>query len=390
MLLGATLGKPCWAGAAPAWPDNAVPPVSWTELLLRAQGQQVGLLSLPGDHSGRFLEWAGEQLRARNGITLLPLHRPAGDDIGASLASAGGAADLLALRGRDFAAMKEAGLLRPFSPSVPHSGLLAPRGRAAGIPLEGLAVPWRKDRVVFLHHHGRLPEPPRSMFAMADWARAHPGRLTHPAPRHPAGEAFLLQGLYETVANPARLSRPAPEDAFTLITAPFWAWYQSLRPHLWEAGRAFPQDQSALYALLREDALDLGIAPSMSGASAALASGRLPQAVRPYLLPPGTLEADTFLGLPATSTRPEAAMVMVDFLLSPEAQALGEGPLWLGAATVLDLARLPLEERARFRNPRPFVAPPRRLPGPALPEPHPSWAARLLAEWERRIGGDRR
>ena len=74
-----------------------------------------------------------------------------------------------------------------------------------------------------------------------------------------------------------------------------------------------------------------------------------------------------------------------DFLMSAEAQARKQDPAIWGDPTVLAVDRLGGEDRTRF-DALPLGAAtlaPADL-GPTLPEPHPSWAGWLEAEWQRR------
>ncbi len=80
------------------------------------------------------------------------------------------------------------------------------------------------------------------------------------------------------------------------------------------------------------------------------------------------------------------AMVVADFLLSPEAQARKADPQFWGEPTVLDMALLNKTDRALFESVDLGVW---ALPigtGKVLPEPHSSWALALEAAWLERYG----
>jgi putative thiamine transport system substrate-binding protein len=79
-------------------------------------------------------------------------------------------------------------------------------------------------------------------------------------------------------------------------------------------------------------------------------------------------------------------MVVADFLMSPEAQAHKQDPRVWGDGTVLGLAALAPEDRARFDALPLGIAtlPPDQLV-PVRPEPHPSWMEAIEAEWLRRF-----
>ena len=78
-------------------------------------------------------------------------------------------------------------------------------------------------------------------------------------------------------------------------------------------------------------------------------------------------------------------MVLVNFLLSPLAQARKQDPSYWGDFTVLDIDKLKPEDRQRFADLPLGVATlsPAEL-GLTLAEPHPSWVERIEQEWQKR------
>ena len=123
-------------------------------------------------------------------------------------------------------------------------------------------------------------------------------------------------------------------------------------------------------------------------ASSLILAGRLPDTVRSFVLADGTIANTHFVAIPFNAAHREGAMVVADFLLSPEAQARKQDVAVWGDPTVLDLAALAPADRARFAglDLGPATLPPDRL-GRALPEPHPSWMVLLERRWAERYGG---
>jgi putative thiamine transport system substrate-binding protein len=115
--------------------------------------------------------------------------------------------------------------------------------------------------------------------------------------------------------------------------------------------------------------------------------GELPSTVRSFVFPRGTLANTHFVAIPFNAAAKAGALVVADFLISPEAQAAKQDPRVWGDPTVLDLAALDAADRARFDALDLGVATlrPEAL-GPALPEPHPSWMERLEEAWKIRYG----
>ena len=109
--------------------------------------------------------------------------------------------------------------------------------------------------------------------------------------------------------------------------------------------------------------------------------------MRSYVLEGGTIGNANFVAIPFNATAKEGAMVFANFLISPEAQARAQDPAVLGNFTVLDIASLAPEDRARFEaiDLGPATLSPEEL-GQSLPEPHPSWMERLAEDWTARYG----
>jgi putative thiamine transport system substrate-binding protein len=91
------------------------------------------------------------------------------------------------------------------------------------------------------------------------------------------------------------------------------------------------------------------------------------------------------LAIPYNANAKAGALVLADFLLSPEAQARKQDPAFWGDPTVLSLAKLSQDDRERFEMIELGVATlsPDQL-GPVLDEPHPTWMERIEEEWLRR------
>ena len=99
----------------------------------------------------------------------------------------------------------------------------------------------------------------------------------------------------------------------------------------------------------------------------------------------GTIGNVHFLAIPFDAEHKAGAMVLANFLLSPEAQARKQDPRVWGSSTVLALDKLPSADRSLFAALELGIATPRPEElGIILPEPHPTWMKRIEQEWLRR------
>jgi putative thiamine transport system substrate-binding protein len=115
-----------------------------------------------------------------------------------------------------------------------------------------------------------------------------------------------------------------------------------------------------------------------------IAAGRLAPSVVSYQFSGGSIGNTHFLAIPFNARAREGAQVLINFLLSPEAQARKADIAQWGDPTVLALEKLPPAERARFNaSPRPGQV---DKVTATLPEPHGSWVEPLEREWLKRYG----
>ena len=137
--------------------------------------------------------------------------------------------------------------------------------------------------------------------------------------------------------------------------------------------------------LLADGEVDIAFTFNPSGASAAIASGELPDTVRTFVLDGGTIGNAHFVAIPFNASAKAGALVLANFLISPEAQARKQDPGIWGDPTVLALDRLASDDRARFEALDLGIAtlPPEDL-GPVIDEPHASWMTELERAWTKR------
>jgi putative thiamine transport system substrate-binding protein len=373
----------------------------WDEIVAKAKGQTVYWNAWAGDErTNAFIAWAGDEVQKRHGVTIQQVklkdtaeavtrvvaEKAAGRD-------AGGSVDLIWINGPNFLAMKDKGLLHgPFTQVMPNYRLVDTLNKRSTVvdftvPVDGMESPWRLAQLVYVYDSARYKaaDMPRSVPALLDWARKHPGRLTHPTVRNFLGATFLKQALYELAPSAEVLQSPATDANFAQVTAPLWAWYDALRPHLWRQGKEFADSGDAQRQLMNDGEVDMTLSFSPSVAATSIAKQLLPPTARVFVMTKGTIGNTSFVGIPYNAANKEGAMVVANFLLDPVAQARQNDPAFVGDATVLDMNKLSEEQRRLFVPKSAMVGlpTPQEL-GTALLEPHASWMTRIVAEWEKR------
>jgi len=371
----------------------------WQETLDAARGQTVYWNAWGGDpRTNAFIEWAGDRTEDLHGVAIEHVKlSDTGEAVNRVIAEKaagrdeGGSVDLIWINGPNFLAMKEQGLLHgPFVEELPNARHvdLQP-GSAASVdftvPVDGYESPWRLAKFIFAYDTARADAPPATMAEFVGWAKANPGRMTHPTPQNFMGATFLKQALVELAPDPSVLQQPATDDTFAETTAPLWDWYDALRPNLWQGGRTFPENESVQQRMLNDGQVDIAMYFDPAAPAAAIAQGLLPDSVRVFVPEAGSIGNISFVAIPYNAANREGAMVVANFLLDPATQAEMQNIEVLGSFSVLDPSTLSPEEAALFDALPSSPALPRLEDlGPTLLEPHPTWMTRLTAEWARR------
>ena len=377
-------------------------PADWNQVLEEARGQTIYFNAWGGaENINAYIEWAAEELSEQFGVTLKHVKL---DDTASAVATVvaekaagrveGGAVDLIWINGENFAAMKQRGLLLSpgWAQDLPNWRYVDHENKPTittdfTVPVEGLASPWGMAQLVFFYDAARTDAAalPHNADELLAWAEANPGRFSYPQPPDFTGSSFLKQVLLEKVVDPSVLEQPVEEESFAAVTKPLFDYLDTLHKVAWRSGRTFPQNYPAMKQLLADGELGIIFAFNPAEASSAIANGELPDTVRSFTFPSGTLANTHFLAIPYNANAKAGALVTANFLLSPEAQARKQDPAFWGDPTVLSMDKLDPASRVTFEAIDLGVATlkPEEL-GPALSEPHPSWMERIEDEWKRR------
>lgn len=348
-----------------------------------------------------YLQWASEQVADNYGITLRHVKlADTSDAVSRVLAekAAGnhtnGSVDLIWINGENFATMDSHNLLlSDWVASLPNFALTNPDANPAvvtdfGLPTRGQEAPWGKAALVFYYNSRYLGTPPETLPALLEFARRYPGRFTYPLPTDYLGASFLKYALLALHPDKrAVFNQPVSESDFAHLTAPLWDFLDTLHPLMWRQGEYAVRQASELQRLVSGGELWLAFSFTAAEIPSAVARYDLPPTIRTYAMQDGSLGNVHFIGIPYNSAVPDAAKTVVNFLLSPQAQAEKQKTAVWGDQTVLDLRLLSEAERQAFEN---DSASPAALPADAfsaiLPEPHASWTDALREAWFARYG----
>ena len=377
-------------------------PSDWDSLLTEARGQTVYFNAWGGaDNINDYVAWAGEQVQERFGVTLEHVKlSDTGDAVSRVLAEKaagrndGGAIDLIWINGENFAAMKQNGLLidAPWAEQLPNHGLTAFEDKAVltmdfTVPVDGQEAPWGTAQFTFYYDSALIDEPPATLEALSEWIAANPGRFTYAAPPDFIGTTFVKQIALGLIEDASVLYKPAGDADFDVVTAPVWDYLDRIHPDLWRSGRVFATDVARLKTLFADGETSLAMTFNPGEASSAILEGQFQESVRSFVLDYGSIGNAHFVAIPYNANAKSGAMVVANFLMSPEAQARKADERVWGDPTVLAYDKLDQEAKALFDAIETGPATLRAEDlGAVLSEPDASWSVALEEAWLRRYG----
>lgn len=358
---------------------------TWQEVENKANGQNVYFHAWGGSQEiNAYLKWTGKELKSRYGINF---NHVKVTDISKTTSlllaektaekNSGGNVDMVWINGENFKSMKNANLLYgPFTQSLPNWDLVdksLPIDNDFSEPTNGLEAPWGVGQLVFIHDTKTLNNPPASFSELLSYSKAYPNRVSYPKPPQFHGTSFLKALLIELTHADKVLYKPVNKDEFSVVTKPLWDYLDEFHKTAWREGKQFPASSSETTQLLDDRQLDLAITFNPNSVFSAQHNGTLAETTRAYAMDQGALSNIHFLAIPWNANAKEAALVAINFLLSPEAQSRkGDLNIW-GDPSVLSNQHL----TGSAKNTTLFKS---------IDEPHPSWQTALEEEWLRRYG----
>ena len=374
---------------------------SWSDVVKKARGQTVDWHmwgGFPGTNAyvngyvaSRVKQLYGVRLRQvpvtdiSEVVSKILVEKQAGKNTG-------GEADLLWINGENFRTAKRFGLLYgPFAERLPNQRLVDWSRPSVyndfGEPVEGMESPWGSAQVVIAYDSKRTPQPPASMAELLAWIRSQPGRFAYPAPPDFTGSVFVRHVFYHVSGDVQLWQGPFDQQRFNKTADETYRLLRDLEPFLWRQGKTYPENPERLSQLFADQEVDFAISYHPAEASRKIHDGLYPDTVRTMVFKEGTIANTHFLAIPFNAADKEGAMVVADFLLSPEAQLKKADPQVWGDFPAIDTTRLDADWQRKFRElPRGIATlPDDVLQRHQLPEPPSEILIRLEKGWEAHV-----
>jgi putative spermidine/putrescine transport system substrate-binding protein len=375
--------------------------LSWEETVAQARGATVDWYMWGGSPAvNSYVNgYLAKEIQDRYDITLrqvpvkdiaevvgkLVVEKQAGKD-------SGGSVDLMWINGENFRTCKSEQLLHgPFTSRLPNNKYIDWTNPAVkndfGTPVDGMEAPWGSAQMVMIYDPVRVPAPPRSVPELMDWIRSHPGRFTYPALPDFTGSVFVRHVFYSSSGSVDKWQGDYTEQELENGADATFKILREIRTSLWRNGTTYPESPVRMNTLFADGEIDFSFSYNQGEASRNIRDGLFPGSVRTYIFDEGTIANTHFVAIPFNARDKAAAMVVADFLLSPEAQLKKASPEVWGDFPAIDTTKLSAKWQSAFLAlPRgEATLPDEELQSRQLPEPPGNILIYLERGWENKV-----
>nr|WP_158972921.1 ABC transporter substrate-binding protein [Paraglaciecola sp. L3A3] len=351
----------------------------WQQTLAAAKGQNVYFYAWGGSKPiNDYLRWATREIARRYKIRLHHVKVADISEAVSRLKAEGGnksAIDLLWINGENFSYLKQQDLLLgQLWADIPNSVLLAtqvfPLKNDFGVAIEGYEVPWGLGQFNLIANSDIFNNSRTDNLTPADIlaaAKQHPGRISYPRPPEFHGTTFLKQLLVALSNKDPRLYLQATLEAQSALLPLLWNYLDRLHPLTWQQGKAFPSSNTEQLSLFQQKQLVMAVSFNPNELAKEQHAKRIADSAQRLYFNDGAITNSHNLAIPKGSQSPEAAKVVIHFLLSELAQKQKLTGSWGDPSVITPL----LDDTSRL---------------PAQQELHSSWQQVIEDTWQQRYG----
>lgn len=370
---------------------------NWERMVDQARGSTVNLMMWQGDPliNAYMQNYVVPQVKERYDIDLQIANGQGSTIVQILLAEleAGkpqSELDLMWINGETFYQLRQIkALFGPWTSALPNTQYINFENPFIGIDfqqeIDGYECPWGNVQLALIYNEEQVPTPPKNLEELAAFVKKHPGKFTFDVGF--TGLTLLKSWMISFAKSPEVLAGDFSEEKYQQYSQQLWDYIREIRPYLWKEGKTFPEAVAPMHQMFSNGELWFTMSNNDAEVDNKISQGLFPETARAYVLESGTIQNAHYMGISRLSGNKNAAMTVVNFLISPEAQLKKADPTVWGDGTILAMNKLPKEVRVQFDSiPNRVYAPKRaEIQEHALMELAPEYMIRLAEDFRSKI-----
>lgn len=343
----------------PAETKDVVSEVNYDEIVEKAKGTSVNLYGWGGDDKRN--QWLDDyiipKMKEDYDIDVNRVGMDIDEILNLMVAekdSEDGDVDVVWINGENFENAKKNGLLfGPITQVLPNFNDYVD-GEDEGIkydfgePVENMEAPYGGAQFVFMYDSSKIDNPPKNAEELLELAKANPGKITYASLPDFTGSAFIRNIISDIQGYEDFMDKDLTKDELREMLKPTIDYLNELKPYLWNEGESYPSDNPTLVNMFADGELIMAMSYNPNAASTGVVDGQFNENVRTAVFDKGTIANTHFLAISKGSSNKDAATVLINLILSPEAQISKADPEVLGDLPIIDYNKLTDEQKKMY------------------------------------------
>ncbi|MEL7118010.1 MAG: ABC transporter substrate-binding protein [Bacteroidota bacterium] len=382
---------------APTESGPALADLSWEEIEAEAKGKTITLMMWKGDPLiNKYIgQYVSPKVKELYDITLNVV-----DGQGTTIVStlmteieAGkreSEIDMMWINGETFFQLRQIkGLYGPYLDQLPNSQYINRDNPFIAFdfqqPIDGYECPWGNVQLALIYNSEKVAQPPMDLEELEAWVRENPGKFTIGSDF--TGMTLLKSWLIHFAGGQEAIKGIFNEDLYKEASTQLWAYVNRIKPYFWNQGESFPQSVAPMHQMFANGEIYFTMSNNDAEVDNKINEGLFDENSRAYVPTTGTIQNSHYLGISSKSAHKAAAMAVINFMISPEAQFEKMQPSVWGDNTILSIDKVPTIWKVKFANiPGRTYAPKRsEIQQYALMEPAPEYMIRLYEDFRTEV-----
>lgn len=217
-----------------------------------------------------------------------------------------------------------------------------------GVSVDGLEAPWGKAEFVVIKDSSKISQSIEDTETLKEVIMKNPGKFTYPALPDFEGSAFVRNVIYDIVGYDNLINLTENEDEVRKVIQPAMDYLNEIKPYLWNKGETYPATIAQLDNMYSDGEVYFTMTYSPNTVKGKIDSNEYSEDTEIIAFNKGNISNTHFLTIPKNSSNKDGAIVLINFLMSIDAQASKTDTANWGDMSVLDMNKIPDSEKSKF------------------------------------------
>ncbi|OAQ38306.1 hypothetical protein A5893_16080 [Pedobacter psychrophilus] len=370
---------------------------SWEQITQKAKGTTVTWMKYAGDKkSNKYIDDVlVPKINEKFGITLKIIPGQ-GPSIVSSIMSEKeasvekGQTDMVWINGETFFQIQQfQGLFGPIDYKLPNSKFINYEDPIIKYDFQqeinGYEAPWGKASFIALTDGEKVKNPPVSMQDFEAYWKANPGKFTLSLDF--TGYTLLKTWLIELAGGSENLNGDFDQKKYDKLSNQLWDFINRNKKYFWKKGETFPESAVTIAQLYATGEVNFGFSFGFTAVDKGIKEGLFPKTTIGYVLKPGSIHNTSYLAVPFNATNKEGALVVINYLISPEAQIEKSDINNSGGTPIFDVTKLTPEMKAKYdalEKPK-YGMTEQEVLAKAIVEPHSMYMIKVAEDFRKKV-----